>query len=332
MTEVKRYNYIFKEPFGDDSRFDWITNSLLGDIRTFLDGIEYFIINKHEKVGKRPRGGGNLSVPILINTALEFVAALYAGKTDYMHFEIDKELAKHLGDGKEVPEELKGEFTSRKFPLPEKNEIKEIATDEEWEIRDVEKNKIYYVVKKKNKLSFLFLEKADYEARNNVKLFIMQYFPEEYKYIPLLLWDGIRNGLVHTFASKPFKYNDRYIRFQFFVEDQNLPSHIEKAGNTTLIRINVFELFRIFEKAVDVYRAELENSDELKEKFVRAWSSIEEYTKILKATPGQEKEVNEIDTYLDSKASALVLKSLNDIPGIDALKIYSLNSLKVRRS
>ncbi len=29
MTEVEKYNYIFKEPFGDVTRFKWITNRLL---------------------------------------------------------------------------------------------------------------------------------------------------------------------------------------------------------------------------------------------------------------------------------------------------------------
>jgi len=78
MTEVEKYNYIFKEPFGDVTRFKWITNRLLGDIKTFLKGIEYYIIT-----GKTDSslGGGNLSVPILVTTALEFVSRLYAGDT-----------------------------------------------------------------------------------------------------------------------------------------------------------------------------------------------------------------------------------------------------------
>jgi hypothetical protein len=86
MNEKDKYRYIFVDTsFENRTRFNWITECLLGDIRTFLDGIEYSIIRKRGKsAGKLPRGGGNLSVPILVNTALEFVAALYAGKTEYI--------------------------------------------------------------------------------------------------------------------------------------------------------------------------------------------------------------------------------------------------------
>ncbi len=92
MDKDEKRNYIFVDTsFEGRTRVGWITDCLLGDIRTFLDGIEYFIIQGHQHPGKAKRGGGNLSVPILINTALEFVAALYAGKTKYM----DKEKSQY---------------------------------------------------------------------------------------------------------------------------------------------------------------------------------------------------------------------------------------------
>ena len=96
------------------------------------------------------------------------------------------------------------------------------------------------------------------------------------------------------------------------------------------LRINVFELFRVLEKAVEAYRAELENSDDLQDKFIRAWSSIEEYTE--KTDEKQEKEVNELNNCLDQKNHAFLLKDLNDHLSVDVLKIYSLNQLKIRRS
>ena len=567
MNEEDKYRYIFVDTrFENRTCFNWITECLLGDIRTFLDAIEYSIIRKKGKpAGKFPRGGGNLSVPILVNTAIEFVAELYTGKTNYMEFNTDIKFEKDLKDGEKVSEDLKREFKIRNFPLPEINEIKK--TDKGWDIKDKKTDKTYYLVTKKGrkflftwddvpnkkekfleflkdelkldwakkggidttkhpetitvsnggksltfsldeqtdeltlsntngyrvfiskkekgrwniygtkKLNFHFRDKEDYEAAKNVKKFIKRFFPDAYKEIPLLLWDGIRNGLVHTFSPKPFTYKGSFIRFQFYVEDQNFPSYIEKVKrylfgidtdakfetklnkgdvpeelednfktrgvslpeNSTVLRekkylfsmdivlenelndenkkiskglkdvfrikrfelaekatkkkendykweitdkkdfyivkreegklnvykreekkweitngvdtlyaleqedkekitvynyiirlrINVFELFRVLEKAVEAYRAELENSDDLQDKFIRAWSSIEEYTE--KADEDQEKELNELNNCLDQKNHAFLLKDLNDHLSVDVLKIYSSN-LKIRRS
>lgn len=208
MTKIEKYRYIFAlDPNrNNEIRFDWISHGLLGDIQTFLDGVENFIQNKGEISDNLPRGGGNLSVAILVNTGLEFVSALYIGKTEYK-------------DGK------------------------------------------------------------NYNATENVKEFIAHFFPNSYKEIPLLLWDGIRNGIVHTFSPKPFEYQQNYIRFQFFVEDQNVPAHVTKVNNIILIRINSFELYQLLKKVIEDYRAELEKNENLQDKFILAWSSIEEYTR-----------------------------------------------------
>ena len=68
MIMEEKYKYIFEDKhFGNRTCFGWITDCLLGDIRTFLDGIENFTDNKEKFAGKPlPRGGGNLSAPILI--------------------------------------------------------------------------------------------------------------------------------------------------------------------------------------------------------------------------------------------------------------------------
>ena len=207
MTKTEKYNYIFApDPSrNNEIRFDWIYHCLLGDIQTFLDGVENFTQNKGKFSDNLPRGGGNLSVPTLISTGLEFVSALYVGKT-------------------------------------------------------------------------LYTDKG-YNATKNVKDFIARFFPDHYKKLPFLLWDGIRNGVVHTFSPKPFKYHQNYIRFQFFVEDRNVQAHVTKVDNTILIRINIFELYQLLKKAIEDYRAELENNENLQDKFILAWASIEEYTR-----------------------------------------------------
>ena len=168
MTEEEKRKYIFEgTSFESHTRFNWITDGLLGDIRTFLDGIEYFIIQKKgEPAEKSPRGGGNLSVPILINTALEFVAALYTGKTNYMEFNTDIKFEKDLKDGEKVSEDLKREFKIRNFPLPKETEITEIKAGEEWEIKDDETKKLYYVVKIKYKPLFSIDAKFGEELNN----------------------------------------------------------------------------------------------------------------------------------------------------------------------
>ena len=208
MTKTEKRDYIFApDPSRNNGiRFDWIHDCLLGDIQTFLDGVENFIQNKGRFSDDPPRGGGNLSVPILISTALEFVSALYVGKTKY---------------------------------------------NDEYE----------------------------YKATENVEKFITRFFPDHYKKLPLLLWDGIRNGVVHTFSPKPFEYCQNYIRFQFFVEDRNAQACVTKVNNTILIRINVFELYQLLKKAIEDYRAELEDNEDLQNRFILAWTSIEEYAR-----------------------------------------------------
>ena len=228
MSKIEKYNYIFQvDPPRKDPRFNWISNCLLGDIQTFLDGIENFIQNK-EKISKDhlPHGGGNLSLPILISTALEFVSALYVGKTKYS---------------------------------------------------------------------------GNYNATINVKEFIENFFPEPYNKFPLLLWDGIRNGIVHTFSPKPFKYQANYIHFQFFVEDNRAPSDILKNENTLLIRINAIEMYRLLNGAIDKYRKTLESDENLQNHFILAWSSIEDYIRNIDGDLEKSLEVKWILSLLENQ-------------------------------
>lgn len=254
-SKDKRF-YIFEDTsFEGRPRSKWITDCLLGDIRTFLDGIENFTDNQENFAFKPlPRGGGNLSAPILINTALEFVAALNAGMTEY----IDK-----------------GKYNGSKHKY--------------------------------------------------IRTFIEDFFLDAYKKIPILLWQGVRNGLVHTFHSKAFEYNGKRIRFQFFVENRNVPSHIKKNNNTIVIRINIFELYMILEKAIEDYCDILKEDDALQNNFIAAWSSIEEDSlENIDNNTEISPDAKALIDYLGSSSDALLLEDLNKMTNMDMLRIYTL--------
>ena len=121
--------------------------------------------------------------------------------------------------------------------------------------------------------------------------------------IPSLLWDGIRNGLVHTFSTKPFKYGNNYIRFQFYVEDRNIPSRIKKVNDTIMISINVFELYRILENAIENYLEELkkDENEALRDNFIKAWSSIDEYLREITGKRGYQDDAKALLDYFRFK-------------------------------
>lgn len=234
MTPIEKDSYIFAKDQSQvfpSARFAWISDCLLGDIRTFWDGIENYL---HNKSKLQDRGGGNLSVPVIISTALEFVSALYAGENKYR-------------DG------------------------------------------------------------TPYNATKNVQEFINHFFPDNYKKFPLLLWDGIRNGIVHTFSPKAFEYQGRYVRFQFYVEDRNIKAHVVEVNNTILIKVNVFELYQITKKAIEKYRVELKTNEELKDKFILAWSSVEEHSRNIDSDNEKTKEAKTLLAELKKANNYLVL-------------------------
>jgi len=338
MTKEEKYWYIFEDTrFEGRPRVKWITDCLLGDIRTFLDGIENYTDNEEKFAGKLPRGGGNLSVPILINTALEFVAALYAGKTKYMDkekkpvFSINKDLEKEFENDKPVSENLKRIFEEKGYPLSEHAKFK--TKNNKWKIIDNEgdiKDRYYFEESEEREGMLNVLIK--YEAKSNVKKFIEHFFPEVYKKIPTILWDGIRNGLVHTFYPKSFSYrrngesSEGRVQFQFYVEDRNFPSHFKKDNDTIRISINVFELYRVLEKAIEDYLDKLRHEETLQDKFKKAWSSIEDYKD--KADSNQSDEIKELLDCLGSNSAVPLLEDLEKTLSMDVLRIYSL---KIRR-
>ena len=311
MTKTGKYNYIFApDPSrNNEIRFDWIYHCLLGDIQTFLDGVENFTQNKGEFSDNLPRGGGNLSVPILISTALEFVAALYMGKTNYI-----------LCFSEDISEELREEWNQLKIEnltnrLREMIKSKGLKINERATIASISKNRIeidkYQIKKEAGKLNVY----ENYNATDNVGRFIEYFFPKEYKNIPFLLWDGVRNGLVHSFYPKSFSFqgssqrSERYIQFQFYVEDKNISSHFKKDKDTIWICINVFELYRVVKKAIEDYLDKLDklkHDETLQDRFIKAWSSVEYYRD--KADPDQWGEIKKMLDYLDSNSVRPILR------------------------
>ena len=85
LNRSQRRDYIFKDDPKSPvvNRFNWIEGALLGDIQTFVDGIQDLVAKKRMPTSTEPRGSGNVSLPILVNTGLELVSAMHAGATKY---------------------------------------------------------------------------------------------------------------------------------------------------------------------------------------------------------------------------------------------------------
>jgi hypothetical protein len=177
-----------------------------------------------------------------------------------------------------------------------------------------------------------YIDKGKYNGSKHkyIRVFIKNFFPDAYGKIPILLWQGVRNGLVHTFYSKAFEYNGLRIQFQFFVENRNVPSHIKKNNNTIVISINIFELYRILEKAIEDYCDRLKEDDTLQNNFIEAWSSIEEDSQEnIDNNTEISPDAKALIDYLGSSSDALLLEDLNKVINIDVLRIYTP---KIRRS
>jgi hypothetical protein len=203
MTPAEKDEYIFKEEAKEGIYpFGWLDRHLIGDMATFLDGINLNYGLPVEFLEKEIRkGGGNLSFPILICTTLELASSFYCGK------------AKGIGP---------------------------------------------------------------YNARENVKKFVTKYFPGFYAQIPIIFWDGVRNGLTHRFYPNNFKYREKEVTFHFYIEDARQPSHIWKSGNHVSIYLNVPELYALLKDAITKYRGELITDDNLKNNFIIVHDQLRE--------------------------------------------------------
>lgn len=81
MTSEEKSAYIFTKDKRDGIEpFRWLDLYLIGDMATFLDGINLYhkLPEEYLKIGVE-KGGGNLSLPILICTTLELASSFYCG-------------------------------------------------------------------------------------------------------------------------------------------------------------------------------------------------------------------------------------------------------------
>lgn len=115
-----------------------------------------------------------------------------------------------------------------------------------------------------------------YNATANVNIFITRYFPQEFHSFSRLLWDGMRNGLIHTGLPKHYVMNGEELFVSIFVsESQFGKTTLERDGKSLFVRINSLELAQVFEEAMRRYLADLRSDADLQIKFIKAWQSLE---------------------------------------------------------
>lgn len=184
----------------------WIEDWLLGDVRTFLKGVEVV-------QGPNPPvhpdglfGRGNLSVPILLSTATEVLGALHEGKTN-------------CGG------------------------------------------------------------RGGYDATRNAAAFIHAYWPTPYPEFAHLLWDGMRNGLAHTFSAKWFVADGARVDLQFAFEDETV---IQWRGpDHAALVLSVYELYRVVRDAAKEYFDRLGSDAGRMWCFQKAFGEMAEYRRDL---------------------------------------------------
>jgi hypothetical protein len=91
-----------------------------------------------------------------------------------------------------------------------------------------------------------------------------------------MLWDGMRNGLTHTFMPKGYKDGESVVRLAFESGEFLVPSRIERDGDIVRIVVNVYSLGKAFGRAVDRYEQLLRTDASRRSNFHKAWRSIEE--------------------------------------------------------
>lgn len=149
---------------------------------------------------------------------------------------------------------------------------------------------------------------VDYNATQNVKLFVEKFFPDDYKKYPLLFWDGIRNAVTHRFSPKAMTtmVNDvnYVIHFRFYVDDKNIPAHAKNINNHIFINVNDFELFAIVQNATKDYFSILEYDSKLQINCLKVWQAVKGYTRDITS-----------DTNKNGEAQSLI-SAVNEHSGI----------------
>jgi hypothetical protein len=115
---------------------------------------------------------------------------------------------------------------------------------------------------------------SNYDATANVEVFIKMLFPHHAKELPRILWNGVRNGLDHTFFPKFLKANRIRIQFMFYTESMNVKSHLVKSRNVIKININCIEFYQVFKQVLKDYKSQVQSRKTLQINFMKAWKSI----------------------------------------------------------
>jgi hypothetical protein len=111
-----------------------------------------------------------------------------------------------------------------------------------------------------------------YNATDNVKKFIEEFFPADLKKIPQILWDGIRNGTTHVFIPNTIRVSRTHVQFSFFVDQSSdKPSSVTKSGLNITIYVNSIQFYHILKRSIDKYRSKLKTDNKLQLDFITAW-------------------------------------------------------------
>jgi hypothetical protein len=119
----------------------------------------------------------------------------------------------------------------------------------------------------------------DVSATDSVKGFIKKYFPDRspIQSIPLILWEGIRNGTNHVFIPNIIKTTTYLVDFTFFVNhDLPEPSFVTKSNNTLKVYVNAIEFYHKLKEAIGRYKSDLEIDETLQCQFIDVWQQIEQ--------------------------------------------------------
>lgn len=117
-----------------------------------------------------------------------------------------------------------------------------------------------------------YLSGSSYNAEDNVRNFIKDFFIGRIREIPRLIWDEVRNGVDHFFVPKPFRYTQQIIRFSFDIENASVISALN--NGPIVININGIEFYQALVQAIQRYRIRLQDSILLQRRFIIAWESI----------------------------------------------------------
>ncbi len=114
-----------------------------------------------------------------------------------------------------------------------------------------------------------------YNATDNVKEFVKEYFPDDGKKIPRTLWLGIRNGINHVFIPNMIEVSNNRVEFTFFVNrDLSKSSHVTQSKNGIItIHINSIQFYHLLKQAIDKYKSKLVTDDNLQRNFIYGWES-----------------------------------------------------------